>query len=361
MRNRKGGISMNPTVKILRMIGSPFASGQNLPENKDEDSKLYDCAEKNKIGLLYLEALKKDGCLNKLQSEYEKHKKNRIEHLTTAVRISSLLNSQKVRYAVIKSIMPFPYVPNDVDILVFDSPNQFEKIINTAKNSGYDVIGKAPMEVMIHDARNEKHKNPKEKDVYDIDLYRELGAINIIYFDKNKLEKHVTETKLFEENIKVLRPGAELATVLVHSIFPEQIFTLHLYYTTLHYLSKMNAEDINDFIAIIKENNITFAVKTVISIIAILHDVAHGFIPEKLKTLTSEFGMNNFETTKLRKKSLATPHIYMFLTIIITLLEKMREKKAAKSIVRQMLKMLNPKTIGYVVKVVAERRQRDTY
>lgn len=361
MRDKEEGVSMNATVKLLRTIGSPFASEQELSENKDENLELYDCAEKNKIGLLYLEVLKKDGCLNKLQSEYEKHKKNQIEHLTTAIRISNLLNSKKVKYAVIKSIMPFPYVPNDVDILIFDSPNQFEKIINTAKISGYDIIGEAPMEVMIHDARNEKHKNPKEKDIYDIDLYRELGAINIIYFDKTKLEKHVTETELFEENIKVLRPGAELATVLVHSIFPEQIFTLHLYYTTLHYLSKMNAEDIMDFITIAKENNITFAVKTVLSIIAILHAVAHGFIPKKLKILTSELGMNKFEKTKLQKKLLATPHIYMFSTIIITLLEKMRERKAAKSIVWQMLKMSNPKTMLYVVRVVVERRRRETY
>lgn len=361
MRNRKGDISTNPTVKLLRMIGSPFVSEQEPSENKNEDLNLYDCAEKNKIGLLYLEQLKKNGCLIKLQPVYEKQKQNQIENLTTAVRISSLLNTKKVRYCVIKSIMPFPYVPNDVDILIFDSPNQFEELIKTVEISGYDVIGEAALEVMIHDARKEKHKNPKEKDVYDIDLYRELGAINIIYFDNAKLEKHVTVTKLFEENIKVLKPGAELATVLVHSIFPEQIFTLHLYYTTLHYLSKMNAEDIKDFIAISKENNITFAVKTVLSIIAILHELAQGFIPEKLKTLTSELGVNNFETTKIRKKIFVTPHIYMFSTIIITLLEKMRERKAAKSIMRQMLKMSNPKTIWYVVKVVAERRRRETY
>jgi len=359
--DKEEDVSMNATVKILRTIGSPFASEQELFENKKEDLKLYECAEKNKIGLLYLDALKEEGCLNKLQSEYEKHKKNQREHLTTAVRISSLLNSKKIKYCVVKSLMPFSFVPNDVDILIFNSWNQFEEIIKTAKKSGYDVIGEAPLEVMIHDARNEKHKNPKEKDIYDIDLYRELGAINIIYLDKNLLEKHVTKTALFEENISILKPGAELATVFVHSIFPEQIFTLHLYYTALHYLSKMNAEDINDFISIVKENNITFAVKTVISIIAVLHEVAHGFIPEKIRIITSELGKNNFETTKLYKKILKTPHKYLFLTIIIILLEKMKEKKAAKSIMWQMLKILNPKTMLYVIRVVVERRRRETY
>lgn len=353
---------MDQTLRLLRLIGSPFAPPQTFARNEDESLELYDCAVKNKIGLLYLETLRKNNVLNKYEPEYENLKKRQAEHLDTAIRISNLLNNQNVEYAVIKSLMPFPFVPNDVDILIFDLANRFEEIINTAKNSGYDVIGEAALEVMIHDARNEKHKDPTGKDIYDVDLYRELGASYIIYLDKSKLKKHVTELWLNGEKIKILKPEAELATVLVHSILPEQIFTLHLYYTTLHYLSKMNGKNIDDFITIAKENDITFAVKTVTSIIANIHEAAHGFIPEKLKIIGSELGKNKSEINRHQKKFLLkTPYIYGFATVIITLLEKLGERKAAKSILRQMLKMTNPKTVRYVARVVAERRRRETY
>jgi len=347
-------------VKLLRAIGSPFVSERYLPKDGNIMLELYAQASKNKIGLLYLHTLKEHG-LEQLKEICKVEKEKQRELLTTALRFSKLLNNLGADYAIFKSIPLYPHVPNDVDIILFDDSKKFENIINFVLKNGYKIIGEVPLETWLHDLRKEDHMIPGKKDVYDIDLYRELGAVNIIYLDKTKLKKYVAKTKLFGENIKVLRPGMELAVIVMHSVFPEQIFTLHLYYATLHYLSKMNAEDIKDFISIAKENNITFAVKTVISLIAILHEAAHGFIPEKLKTLTSELRLNNFETNKLQKKLLKTPHKYMFLTIIITLLEKMREKKAAKSILWQMLKMSNPKTIWYVAGVVIERRRRETY
>ncbi len=47
-------------MKLLRTIGSPFTPEQKqaLPENRSEAQELYVYATKNKIGLLYLEALK---------------------------------------------------------------------------------------------------------------------------------------------------------------------------------------------------------------------------------------------------------------------------------------------------------------
>ena len=67
---------MNRTIKLLRVIGSPFAPDREaeLPENKQEALELYNYAIKNKIGLLYLEALKDSGKLEEFESnafEYE--------------------------------------------------------------------------------------------------------------------------------------------------------------------------------------------------------------------------------------------------------------------------------------------------
>jgi len=57
--------------------------------------------------------------------------------------------------------------------------------------------------------------------------------------------------------------------------------TLFVYYATLHYLEKMNSKEIKRFIDIAKENNVTFPVRTHFSLVAELHNAAHGFVPRK--------------------------------------------------------------------------------
>ena len=61
----------NQTIKLLRTIGSPLLSNKPPFVNGIESSELYDLAVKNKISLLYLEALKQQGKLNKLKMKYD--------------------------------------------------------------------------------------------------------------------------------------------------------------------------------------------------------------------------------------------------------------------------------------------------
>ena len=54
-------LTSNLTLKLLRTIGSPLISNKQPFVNGIESSELYDLAVKNKISLLYLEALKQQG------------------------------------------------------------------------------------------------------------------------------------------------------------------------------------------------------------------------------------------------------------------------------------------------------------
>jgi len=354
-------VDKNQTINILSLIGSPFCKTNPASFGNCTSQDFFQCAKNNKISLLFLDKLKDNQCLNGFEIDYEILCKKKLEHLITIKKIAHFLNKKGCKYIIVKSIMPFPYIPNDVDIIVMESSDRFNEIIECAKSNSYNIIGVAPLETMIHDNRNEQHKDPREKDIYDIDLYREFGAINIIYLDKHKIGKYLTEIELMGQTISILKPEAELAVVIVHSIFPEQIFTLHLYYTILFYLAEMNKAEIEKFIKIAEENSITYAVKTVISLIAVLHEEAHGFIPDKVEFLISELGKNIHEISGLQKNRLDTPYIYKFSTVMLTLIEKFKEKKSAKSIILQSIRMANPKTMSYVSKVVLERRSRETY
>ena len=357
----------NLTPRLLKTIGSPFVSEQELPGNKGEALELYAYATKNKIGLLYLEAMKNQGKLEEFQlkSEYEEEQKRHNEQAITARRIAELLNSSGVNYAIFKSIMPFPATPNDVDILHFGSDSEYKRAVEIMLRSNYiEVKGKADaQQCMFHDIRDGHcpAPHPQEKDIYDVDLYQKAAASYLIYLDKTKLNKYVTEVNLSGTQVKSLEPEAELVAIITHSIIPEQLGTLFGYYATLHYLATMKSEEISRFIDITKENNVTFPVRVHCSLIAQLHQVAHGFVPQEVEEILAGLGDEASERKNLIKNNFNMPHRYSWLTIARTLLEKTKDEEFRRSIPTQMVHMFNPQVMKWVITQIIVRRRRETY
>ena len=372
MRDREGGISMNSTVELLRTIGSPFASEQkqDIIENSDEAFKLYAYATKNKIGLLYLETLKNREKLEEfgLQSKYHEECENHDKQVITANRVSKLLNSFDINYAVFKSFMPYPAVPNDVDILHLGSADEYKKAVEIMLRAGYDRIEDAPSptQVEFHDTRDCEHKGIEHtgvtaKDVYDIDLYEKAAASHIIYLNRAKLAKYVTEIDILGEKVKILEPEAELVALITHSIIPEMLCTLSVYYATLYFLVKMNAENIDRFVYIAKENNVTFPIRTHCSLIAEVHKTAHGFVPNKLEEVFAKLGSETKEAKNLSRANFKMPHRYGWLMVFRTLLERTKDGEFRKGVARQMVSMSSPRFAKAVIKDIIWRSRRETY
>lgn len=355
---------MSSTLKILRTTGSPFAPDHEELKSRNEALKLHDYAVKNKIGLLYLETLKDQGKLedfglgSKYKAECEKHN----EQLITLNRIAKFLNSLNTDYAVFKSIMPYPATPNDIDILCFCLDEEYKEIVETLLKNGYikPEEGSGPHVVMFHDTRDCDHIDLHEKDVYDIDLYKDVAISHIVYLDKRKLAKYVTEIDVLGEQVKVLKPEAELVASITHSIIPTQLFTLFIYYATLYHLAGMSPDDIKRFINIAKENNATFSVRTHCSLVAELHKVAHGFVPEELEEILANLGNETQDVRNLVRNDLEMPYRYSW-AVIRALLEKTREKRFQRSVVVQVKSMLNPRFAKYVICAVVKMRGRGTY
>lgn len=355
------------TVKILRMIGSPFDKNghENIFENnKNKILELYSIAKKNKIGLAFLEHIKDEDKLKELDLElvYQNERKMKDDQLNTMNRISKLLNSSNVNYTIFKSLMPFPAITNDIDIIHFGSEKDYKKIIELLLRSDYmEVKGDMDAEqCTFHDTIYGKRLEPhsKKKDVYDIDIYQKIAASHLIYIDKRKFKN---EVYIYDNNIRLLRPEAELAIIIVHSIVPEMLCTLFLYYAILSHISKMNKEEINRFIYLAKYNNITFSVKIVCSIVAELHRISHGFVPDKIEQILEALGRNKREKNILIKNNFKMPHRYSSITVIRTLFEKTKESTFRKSIFEQVVYMSNPKFLIWFISEVLWRRKRETY
>lgn len=354
------------TIYLLKVIGSPFDPKNTLcPKNKEEAWALYELSVKNKISLSYLESIKAQSKLSdfNLSAEYEKEMlKYKTQSITNA-RVSRLLNSHGVNYAVFKSIIPFPATPNDVDIIHFGSDAEFEDLTNIMVNSNYiEIKGEVDAsQRMFHDLRECQHLNPHKKDVYDIDIYQKISASRVVYIDKTKIEKYVQKINFLGVNINILSRETELMAIIIHSIVPEMLFTLLVYYTSLHYIKLMNLGDIDKFIAISQDNNVIHSVRSHFTLISELHQSAHGFVPDKVQYLLTKVSANKKENELLLKNNYNCPHMYSMWTVFWVLLEKLKEFEFQKSVINQILYMLNPKVTKWVITNIIWRRNRDTY
>lgn len=361
---------MNQTLKLLKIIGSPFCDNEYFysPENKAEGFELYNLASKNKIGLLYLKSLKDRKILDNigLEREYELEIKKHYEQINTVIRISKLFNDSNIKYAVFKSIMPFPATPNDVDIIHFGSDKEYNIAVESMLSSEYmEVKGEVDAEQrMFHDIKYGGRPNPHsaKKDVYDVDLYQKISASKTIYLNKAKLEKYIVNAIVSDHTFKALESGAELVAIIIHSIIPEMIFTLFVYYSTLYYLRTMSSKDIEKFIDIAKDNNVTYSVKLHLALVAELHESANGFVPKNFGRIYEMLGGKDISgRANLANNDYLMPHKYSISSVVKILLEKSQEEEFRKSTLRQMRYMLNPRSAKWVVGEIIQRRRRDTY
>lgn len=363
--NKTESKSLNLTIKLIRVIGSPFNPDRILPDNAEEALELFYYAKKNKIALLYLESLRERGKLEDLglDSNYKSEKMKHDEQLFTACRISEVLNSNYIDYAIFKSLMPFPATPNDVDIIHFGSDKEFEFASRAILNSNYiEVEGYADAEQrMFHDRRVCDHLVKAKKDIYDVDLYHKISASYVQYLNKAMLKKHVIIKEINGVPIKVIRPEAELIAIIIHSIIPEMLCTLLVYYATLYYIKDIGTRKNDNFIDIARENKVCFSIRAHFSLVAEIHKTVHGVIPIELREIIDRIGPDDYEKMKLIKNEYAMPYKYSLYTISKVFLEKSGEAGFRKSVLKQMIHMLNPRLCKWVIYNILWRRQRETY
>jgi len=380
-------INENRTVKLLRTIGSPFLSTMEASkENKSESLELYDHAIKNKIPLFYLESLKEQGKLNRLKPRYEEERAQYLKFLEGLAKISEILNALNVEYVTFKTIKPFSSVHGDVDIVIFGDDSMYKQAVEALLRAGYipqlselvDVKKldneeyKKAVEILVKPTYGGKkyglkHISPTGTDFIDpewnidIDIQKELALSHIIYMDKNKFRGRITEIELLNGvRVKIPTPELDLAIVIAHS-FAEQMYLLGEFYTLLYRISEMDEQGIGNFMNILKENNLTKAAKSFVTITAVLCKEAYGEVPEKIERLPDELGYDKLEAVRIVKSGFKVPHRYCMRTLIKVFFEKMKEKRFRRSVGVQIVKMLNPKLMRLVIKSIIEMRKREYY
>jgi len=328
-------------------LGSPFQPASPFP-CRDDFIKLTSIASKNRILYFYLTMTGSKPHDKLLHIFYKEQAKFRRTNYLIS-RISKILTEGGIEYAFFKTIRPYISTTVDLDILIFGESEEYIKSITAIKNAGYKLLTYGPLSTTFLD----------EEANIGIDLYREVAVSFITYIDKKTLYPYITTMKLSNgEKVKILKPEADLACIIVHSVIKEQMYTLSEYYTFIYYLKQMN---IKDFIHVVKQNNVTSAARTHTSITALLHEVAHKTIPEKLQQITESLGKDYFEITRLTQNNFETPHKYHPITVVKALLEIVKVKKCRDSMALQIYRMLNPRFTNKFLKDLLKHIKRETY
>ncbi len=359
---------IDSTTKLLRIIGSPFTPPlSELVLSEGEAKELYALAVRNKIGLFFLEALKKQGInLGALKADYDNGCFRYEETVVTAANISAVLNSAGVDHVIFKFIKPYPFTPSDVDVLFMCSDGERKEALKMLFSDGYFRLGAAPHQVIAYDLRGGIENmdrslwGGKKGGIYYIDLYDEVAASHVIYMDKEKLKRYTTETELNSRKFKTLKPEADLAVGIAHSVLPEQLFTLADYYTLLFCLMKMGEAEMASFVNIVRDDNLILASRASLRVAARFHQIAHDFIPEPLSGLAGELGVRSLDKDILHGNFQA-PHRFGIMTIAGALSEKLPSGKFFVSTMAQLIAMLNPKFGRGIIKDLVFRRKRETY
>jgi len=345
---------MNKTIKLLRIVGSPGIARKEPFTDDAESLELYDLAVKNKIPLLYLEELKRQGKLNKLKAKLDEEREKYLKFIGGVERVSKIFNAAGIEYTLFKTIKPYPAVPGDIDIVILGDSHMLERSIEILQEAGYKFIGATNPGPSVEDLID-------PKDDIIVDLQEEISLSYLIYMDKNKFWDQIIEIKLpTGEKIKNLTPEIDLAIVIIHSL-TEHLYTLGDFYTFIYRLAEMNEKDINNFIDILEEHKIRGIARSFITITDALCEAAYGEKPKNLSYLLNELNYDAQEIKNLIGGNFKMPHRYSIITITRTLLEKTKEKRFRRSVATQMLHMLNPRLTKFVVSEFIWRRKKEYY
>lgn len=341
---------------VVKTIGTPF----NEPECNQLDGidliDLYNFAKNNKIGLFFLESLPKNMLIGEIQIELERQRVYHNNLKQTAIRIATVLNNIGSRYAIIKSHFPFPAVPADVDLIMFGNDSDFDYAVKIVKKNSFEKLGEAPLELLFHDeSRGVQHGDPASKDAFDVDVYKEIGAGHIIYMDKRKLADQLDEIRIEGQAIRTLKAPGEIAISIFHSIYPERIFTLLLYYQILYAIRDMSQTQIDEFIRICASHKIKTASRIVLSLSERIHETCFDEPPQKLVQLRQAVG--NKVPVTINK----LPYNYPTGMVLGSFWNKRNDLVFTFSFFRQIISMLSPKYAKYVISVHKQRSSRVTY
>jgi hypothetical protein len=351
------------TTNLIKIIGSPFTTTDRDLVSEQELVDIYQQAFEDRVAPLYLSLYKNDNwnkdLIDLYQKMTEREKLTRSVLVDLADQLNQIIPNQ---YVIIKSIKPYPAIPNDTDVLILGNKKVFNKVLDELYGRGYVFHEWAPMQTTIYDSRGiGKIGKGKRGGTYYIDLYQDISTDYVCYLNKNNLKPYIYTKELEGVQVQLLRTEIEMAIILFHNIFPERTFQLEHFYLPLYTLSN---SDFNPelFLTFVKNNKMCYAISSNLTLIATLHKECFGFVPEIIEQLLVVLGENKREKAKFSAQLMNTPYMFTPQSFFLTIIYKLSDYAFFKSLFIQAFHMLNPKFFLDVMNSLKRRlSEKGTY
>lgn len=321
------------TVSLLKIIGSPFVKKRNSPRYNFFGEQ-YLLAFRNKIPITYLNSLP-TGERKKASQKTEYHNR-RFQRMAKVTKdITGILEEEGIYYTTFKTLKPFREEVADVDILIFDS---LKKATRALTKAGFGVLEKGSFATTLCDS--ETHRQWKTEIM--IDLHEKICVNNLEYINKEELKTHIISKDLWGFRCNLLSLEADLFVLIAHSALKEWVLDLADYYTTLHYLSRMNRKRVKEFVKMVKDNHLKRASRWFLTLVDLLHQASHHTKPPIIEGLLTDLGGPWNEPYGVIKGNNHPPYPCSLLTLAVIFSEKLKDKAFRKSVPSQIRSIFRP-------------------
>jgi hypothetical protein len=230
-------------LNALRAVAHTIKPIKGYDESQLHDEKILleatNIAKKNKVLLAFYEGLVKRGVdiPENLRLLAIKDDLRRKLYLKALAEISEIAEREGIEFMVFKSIKPFPYVGDDLDIFT-PTRDMFTKLINVLRGRGYHLMGYGPPEATLI-------RRVRGMNLY-IDLHKAFSASYIPYVDGLNIWKRRIKRKFNGLNLIVPSLEDEILILIGHSLLKEFRLNLAEFYHTLLLQPELNQDRLSE-------------------------------------------------------------------------------------------------------------------
>jgi len=199
--------ALYPSLIIRSIILRKRLSSEHIPRD------LMELARRNKV--LYLLGLYDE----RIQQSWEWRELSmrRREQRKAMAEVGMIASEANVDLMIVKTIKPFEYVPDDIDVLMMNE-GDVEVLVSMLLRKGYFLRKKGTPEVTLRKVVGDTF--------VDLDIHHKMGAGHYEYIDKHYLWKRREYVVI--DGVKVAKPNVvdEVLITSSHAVMKELVITI---------------------------------------------------------------------------------------------------------------------------------------
>jgi len=145
-------------------------------------------------------------------NEWQELHRRRLEQRRAIAEIATIAETKRIDLMIVKTLKPFDYVPDDVDVLVIDE-NSIGDLVQELMRRGYRIRKIGTPEITLRRIVN--------RTFVDVDVHDKLGAGFYEYIDKHYLWRRRETVEVDEARIAKPNPVDELLITAAHAVLKE--------------------------------------------------------------------------------------------------------------------------------------------